>query len=152
MTESTPPTLVGQQQLGHRYRGLLRLAIMVLLAATLFSLLYVLIDNMSFWENFTTGIIVGFIGISTSAAAALAGETATVEVGDKGAFVVRMTTAASQLGYSSATQTENLYIYGPSSWWKVEVFAWPISVHLHDEQATIVGPKKYVERLLKEIG
>ncbi len=150
MTENTPPTIVQQQQLSHGFGEFVRLAIMVLLAAIFFSLLYVVFDQVSFWENFTTGVIVGFIAMSTSSAIMLTGKAAIVEVEDKSTFASRVNTAASQLGYSPATQTENVFIYQPSSWWRLPVFAWPISVHLHDKQAVIVGPKRYVERLLKE--
>jgi hypothetical protein len=92
-----------------------------------------------------------FVYTGVISAIFLPGATATLEVGDKNAFVSRVNTATSQLGYSSATQMEDFFIYEPSAWWKVDMFAWPISVHLHDKQVVIVGPRRYVGRLLKRL-
>jgi hypothetical protein len=79
----------------------------------------------------------------------LPGDAATIEVENMSAFASQVDTATSQLGYSSATQTEDFFIYEPSAWWKLEKFAWPISVHVHDNEAVILGPKRYVGSLLK---
>ena len=151
MTESMTPTLVQRQPLSRGYRGLLGLFVFVLLVATIFSLLYVVIDQESFWEHFPTGLFVGFIAIISINAAALTGETAILEVGDRSAFVSQVNTATSEMGYSPATQTEDFFVYKPSSWFKTEAFAWPISLHLHDKQAVIVGPKMLIKRLLKRL-
>jgi hypothetical protein len=151
MTEGMPPTLVQQQQLS-RYNALRQIVLIVVFIALFSFFLVAVFGQGSFWERFSLMMAFFFIYTGVLSAFLLPGTIATLEVGDKSAFVSRVNTATSQLGYSSATQMEDFYIYEPSAWWKVAMFAWPLSVRLHDTQAVIVGPKRTVGSLLKRIG
>ena len=153
MTESMPPTLahlVQRQQL-NRYTALLQVVMLVVLAV-LSALLFWAVFGGNFWETLSGLVAICFIVlIALRGAINLPGDAATIAVEDISRFVSRVDTATSQLGYSSAAQKEDFFVYEPSAWWKLEIFAWPISVHVHDKQAVIVGPKRYVGRLLKRL-
>jgi hypothetical protein len=87
-----------------------------------------------------SGLILAFI---------FKGETATVDVPKKTAFVARLNVATSQLGYYPATHAEDFFTYKPS--FQAGLAAGRISVQLEGGQAVIVGPKMYVKKLLKRL-
>jgi hypothetical protein len=114
--------------------------------AIVWSGLFASMEQLRFVEVLPLGLLAGlFFGLIL--AFFLKGETATLEVGDKRAFVSRVNIATWRLGYYPATQTEDFFTYRPSL--ELGMAGWRISVQLHDDQAVIFGPKMYVEKLLK---
>jgi hypothetical protein len=90
--------------------------------------------------SFSSGIIGGFY---------LKGETATIEVTDRKAFIAQLNVATSQLGYNPATQTDDFFTYKPS--FQAGLAGGRISVQLQPEQAFVVGSKMYVKKLVQRL-
>ena len=79
----------------------------------------------------------------------LKGETATVEVADSMEFVSRVNVATSQIAYYPSSVSEGFFTYKPS--FQAGLAAGRISVQLREGQAVIVGPRMYVNALLKRL-
>jgi hypothetical protein len=94
------------------------------------------------------GSVVGLL-IGLFLAFSLKGGTATLEVGDKKAFISRVNIATWRLGYKPAIRTEDSFIYRPS--FALGTSGWRISVEVLDNRAVIYGPKQYVEKVIKAI-
>jgi hypothetical protein len=127
-------------------------AVTALPFAILWSWLFAAMQERSFGEILPFGLGAGlFFGIFFGLAMAffLQGETATVEVADKKGFISRLNIAMSQLGYNPATQTDDFFTYKPS--FQAGLAAGRMSVQLQDGQAVVVGPKMYVNKLLKRL-
>jgi hypothetical protein len=128
------------------------LAMTALPFALLWSWLFAATQQRSFGDILPFGFAAGlFFGLFFGLAMAffLKGETVTLEVADKKAFVARLNVAMSQLGYNPATQTEDFFTYKPSL--QAGLAAGRISVQLEEGQAEVVGPKMYVKKLLKRL-
>jgi hypothetical protein len=77
------------------------------------------------------------------------GETVTIEVTDRKAFIAQLNVATSQLGYNPATQTDDFFTYKPS--FQAGLASGNISVQLQAGQAIIVGSKIRVKKLVKRL-
>jgi hypothetical protein len=120
--------------------------------AILWSLLFASIQGVSITEVLPFGLGAGmFFGLffGLTMAFFLKGETATVFVSDRKAFVSRLNVATSQLGYNPATQTEDFFTYKPS--FQAGLAAGRIAVQLFERRAVVVGPKIYVKKLLRRL-
>ncbi len=110
------------------------------------------LNQLGFVEGFVQalprGLAVGLL-VGLILAFSLKGETATLEVGDKTAFISRTNIAMWQLGYKPAIRTEDSFIYRPS--FALGTSGWRISVEVLDNRAVIYGPKQYVEKVIKAI-
>lgn len=127
-------------------------AITALPFAILWSWLFGAIQQQSFGEILPFGLGAGFcfgLLFGLTMALFLKGETATFQVADKKGFVSRLNVVMSQLGYNLATQTDDFFTYKPS--FQAGLAAGRISVQLQEGQAVVVGPKMYVEKLLKRL-
>jgi hypothetical protein len=110
------------------------------------------LNPLGFMEGFVQALPLGLVfGLlfGLILAFSLKGETATLEVGDKRAFISRINIAIWRLGYKPAIQTEDFFTYRPS--FELGTSGWRISVQLHDDQAVIYGPKQYVEKVIKAL-
>jgi len=90
------------------------------------------------------GLLIGLL-----LAFSLKGESVTLEVDDKRAFISRMNIAMWRLGYKPAIRTEDLFTYRPS--FELGTSGWRMSVEFVDGRAVIYGPKQYVEKLTKAL-
>jgi hypothetical protein len=77
------------------------------------------------------------------------GETATVEILDKRRFISRLNIAMSEIGYNPATQSPDFFTFKPSL--QAGLLAGRIAVQLRDGCAVMVGPKMYLQKLLKRL-
>jgi hypothetical protein len=121
-------------------------------AAIGFCMVSAALNQLGFVEGFVQalprGLVVGLL-FGLILAFSLKGETATLEVGDKRAFISRTNIAMWQLGYKPAIQTEDFLTYRPS--FELGTSGWRISVEFLDDQAVIYGPKQYVEKVIKAL-
>jgi hypothetical protein len=127
-------------------------AITALPFAIMWSLLLAATGPASFGEILPFGLGAGLLfGLFFGLAMAffLKGETVTVEFTDRQAFVSRLNVATAQLGYNPATKADDFFTYKPSL--QAGLAAGRIAVQLHEGRAVVVGPKMYVEKLLKRL-
>lgn len=120
--------------------------------ALLWSWLFAAMQQSSFGEvlpfGLFAGLLFGFL-FGPVMASFFKGETATVQFVDRKRFVTTLHGALSQLGYHPGTDHGDFITYRPSL--QAGLLAGRISVHLGDEEAVMVGPKIYIERLLQRL-
>jgi hypothetical protein len=127
-------------------------AITALPFAVLWSWLFAAMQDQSFGEILPFGLLAGLLfGLvfGLTMAAVFKAETASVAVSDKQHFISTVNSALSQFGYTPASQFDDFFTYKPS--FQAGLVAGTISVQLTEQQAVIVGPKIYVNKLFKYI-
>ena len=77
------------------------------------------------------------------------GESVTLEFADSSEFGVQLDRALSHLRYYPATTGDHVLVYRPS--WRGGIAAGRITVRLHEECATVIGPRYYVRKLERRI-
>jgi hypothetical protein len=82
-------------------------------------------------------------------AARFRGETAVVCANAGARLLPRLDVATAELGYFPASRSDGYYTYRPS--FQAGLLAGRISVCMGEKEATIVGPRVYVRRLLKRL-
>lgn len=121
--------------------------------ALIWSALFALSTGRTFGDILPTGMGAGLcfdIFFGAMMGSKFRGETAAVDFADKRDFGARLNIATSQLGYFPATQAEGFHTYKPS--FQAGLAAGRISVQLLERQAVLVGPKMYIDKLVKSLG
>lgn len=127
-------------------------SVTVLPFAILWSWLFATMQQRTFAEILPLGLGAGlFFGVSFGLTMAffIQRVTAIVGVRDRRELAARLNVALSQLGYFNVIQSEDFLTYKPS--FQAGMAAGRISVQFQGNQAVIVGPRMYVQKLIQRL-
>lgn len=146
-----PPTALAQPR---GFLGIaLRIGALAFLPFALFmSWLVSTVFGLEFGQVLPFGLCGGIVFSSVfglSNARFLQVETLTLEVADVRDFLARVNVATSQLGFYPAAQCGDFHTYAPS--FQTGWAAGHVSVQLAAGQATLVGPRVFVQQIVERI-
>lgn len=90
------------------------------------------------------GLIFGFIG-----ALFLKGDKITIPLDNKDKTISKVNIRLAEIGYHPETQTENFLTFKPS--FQAGLLAGKISIQVEVNSLTIIGPRIYLKKLIKEV-